>query len=201
MITSVCGNNLIGFSRPGGSEDIFAFPLEEVMKGDNVYYKRAGGTADNTWERLKNILVGELTDRKQERLEKLKRIFESFTGKAFDNLTPCEAIAVCAIGCDFMKGSGNKIFVQEVIDSLKDNPTFTAVTRMADAGVNVNVVAELLGHGDIRTTHRHSHALEKAKREAVEKLAKSGAAPQNGLKNEEGRPGTAAPQLEKRSKA
>lgn len=55
----------------------------------------------------------------------------------------------------------------------------TAATRMADAGINVVVIAEILGHGDIRTTKRYSHAMEEAKREAVEKLAKSGARPTN----------------------
>jgi integrase len=50
----------------------------------------------------------------------------------------------------------------------------TAATRLADAGVNVVVIAEILGHGDIRTTKRYSHAMEESKREAVEKLAVSG---------------------------
>lgn len=76
----------------------------------------------------------------------------------------------------------------------------TAATRMADAGTNVVVIAEILGHGDIRTTKRYAHAMEEAKRKAVEKLSKSGAARQNGVKNEEGRPGAAAPQVEKLQK-
>jgi hypothetical protein len=42
---------------------------------------------------------------------------------------------------------------------------------LADAGVNVVIIAEVLGHSDIRTTRRYSHALEEAKREAVEKPA------------------------------
>jgi integrase len=58
----------------------------------------------------------------------------------------------------------------------------TAATRLADAGVNVVVIAEILGHGDIRTTKRYSHAMEEAKREAVEKLAAAGAARQNPVK-------------------
>ncbi len=36
----------------------------------------------------------------------------------------------------------------------------TTATRLADAGENVVVIAELLGHGDIRTTKRYSHAME-----------------------------------------
>ncbi len=59
----------------------------------------------------------------------------------------------------------------------------TAATRLADAGVNVVVIAEILGHGDIRTTKRYSHAMDEAKREAVEKLAETGAASQNPVKN------------------
>lgn len=47
----------------------------------------------------------------------------------------------------------------------------TAATRLADAGVNVVVIADILGHGDIRTTKRYSHAMEESKREAVETLA------------------------------
>lgn len=76
----------------------------------------------------------------------------------------------------------------------------TAATRMADAGINVIAIAEILGHGDIRTTKRYSHAMEEAKREAVEKLAKSGAGRQSGVKNAEGRPRQATPQLGKRQK-
>lgn len=71
---------------------------------------------------------------------------------------------------------------------------------MADSGINVVVIAEILGHGDIRTTKRYSHAMGEARREAVEKLAKSGAARQTGVKNEEGRPSRAAPQVEKLQK-
>ena len=71
---------------------------------------------------------------------------------------------------------------------------------MADAGTNVVVIAEILGHGDIRTTKGYAHALEEAEREAVEKLAKSGAARQNVVKKEEGRPASAAPQVEKLQK-
>lgn len=54
----------------------------------------------------------------------------------------------------------------------------TAATRLADAGVNVIVIAEVLGHGDIRTTKRYSHVMEESKREAVEMLADSGKARQ-----------------------
>lgn len=59
----------------------------------------------------------------------------------------------------------------------------TAATRLADAGINVIVIAEILGHGDIRTTKRYSHAMEEAKREAVEKLAETGAERQKRAKS------------------
>jgi integrase len=76
----------------------------------------------------------------------------------------------------------------------------TAATRMADEGINVVVIAEILGHGDIRTTKRYAHAMDEAKREAVEKLSKSGANRQTGVKNEDGQPGKAARQVEKLQK-
>jgi hypothetical protein len=41
----------------------------------------------------------------------------------------------------------------------------------------------MLGHGDIRTTKRYSHAMDEAMREAVEKLAGTGAARQKRVKN------------------
>jgi integrase len=76
----------------------------------------------------------------------------------------------------------------------------TAATRMADAGINVVVIAEILGHGDIRTTKRYAHAMDEAKREAVEKLSKSGANRQTGVKNDDGQPGKVARQVEKLQK-
>ena len=48
----------------------------------------------------------------------------------------------------------------------------TFATRLADEGVPLSVIAELLGHSDIRMTKRYSHASDKAKREAVQKLSK-----------------------------
>jgi integrase len=60
----------------------------------------------------------------------------------------------------------------------------TAATRLADAGVNVIVIAEILGHSDIRTTKRYSHVMEEAKREAVEKLAETGAERQKHAKSQ-----------------
>ncbi len=44
----------------------------------------------------------------------------------------------------------------------------TFATRLADKGVPLSVLAELLGHSDIRMTKRYAHATEKAKHEAVQ---------------------------------
>jgi len=60
----------------------------------------------------------------------------------------------------------------------------TAATRLADAGINVIVIAEILGHSDIRTTKRYSHAMDEAMRAAVEKLAETGAARQTSVKSQ-----------------
>jgi integrase len=60
----------------------------------------------------------------------------------------------------------------------------TAATRLADAGINVIVLAELLGHSDIRTTKRYSHAMDEAMRAAVEELAETGAARQTSVKSQ-----------------
>ncbi len=77
----------------------------------------------------------------------------------------------------------------------------SAATRMADAGVNLVVIAEILGHGDIRTTKRYSHAMEESKREAVEKLTGKGSARQTSVKNEERQAGGLASQQQKAEKA
>ncbi|MGB8509816.1 MAG: site-specific integrase [Pyrinomonadaceae bacterium] len=77
----------------------------------------------------------------------------------------------------------------------------SAATRMADAGVNIVVIAEVLGHGDIRTTKRYSHAMEEAKREAVEKLAGKGSARQTSVKKEKRQAGGPASQERKLEKA
>ncbi len=59
----------------------------------------------------------------------------------------------------------------------------TAATRLADAGVNIVVIADILGHGDIGTTKRYSHATDEAKREALEKLTGKGANSQKSAKS------------------
>lgn len=46
----------------------------------------------------------------------------------------------------------------------------SAGTRLADAGVNVVVIAEILGHSSLTMTKRYTHATDAAKREAVQKL-------------------------------
>lgn len=49
----------------------------------------------------------------------------------------------------------------------------TFATRMANAGVDIFTLAELLGHSDIRITKRYAHGTEETKRQAVEKLVKN----------------------------
>jgi integrase len=44
-------------------------------------------------------------------------------------------------------------------------------TRLADAGVDVVKIKELMGHASITTTMRYMHASEKGKREAIAKLS------------------------------
>jgi integrase len=48
----------------------------------------------------------------------------------------------------------------------------TFATRMANAGVDIFTLAELLGHSDIRITKRYAHGTEENKRPAVKKLVK-----------------------------
>ena len=50
----------------------------------------------------------------------------------------------------------------------------TAGTRMADAGVPITAIADILGHADVRTTMRYAHATEEAKRRAVGALEQGG---------------------------
>ncbi len=64
-----------------------------------------------------------------------------------------------------------KIPAAKIVDFHFHDLRHTAATRLADAKANIVVIAEILGHGDIRTTKRNSHAMDEAKREAVEKLA------------------------------
>ncbi|MGI8654319.1 MAG: tyrosine-type recombinase/integrase [Pyrinomonadaceae bacterium] len=70
----------------------------------------------------------------------------------------------------------------KIVDFRFHDLRHTAATRLADAKANIVVIAEILGHGDIRTTKRYSHAMDEAKREAVEKLAGTGAGGQNPAK-------------------
>jgi integrase len=47
----------------------------------------------------------------------------------------------------------------------------TAATRMADAGIDPFVMAELLGHADLNMTQRYTHATDQRRQEAVNALA------------------------------
>ena len=48
----------------------------------------------------------------------------------------------------------------------------SAGTRLAEAGVNIVVIAEILGHGSLTMTKRYTHATDAANREAMQKLAR-----------------------------
>lgn len=47
----------------------------------------------------------------------------------------------------------------------------SAGTRLADAGVHITMIAEILGHSKLEMTKRYVHAADQAKREAMAKLA------------------------------
>ena len=47
----------------------------------------------------------------------------------------------------------------------------TAATRMGELGAEVSTIKEILCHADLRMTHRYTHAVEKRKREAVERIS------------------------------
>jgi len=54
----------------------------------------------------------------------------------------------------------------------------TAATRLADAGADPFVIAEILGHSDLRMTKRYTHATDQRKRQALEQLAQYGKKPE-----------------------
>jgi integrase len=41
-------------------------------------------------------------------------------------------------------------------------------TRAADAGVPINAIADVMGHADIHTTQRYTHATDQGRRRAVD---------------------------------
>lgn len=61
----------------------------------------------------------------------------------------------------------------KIADFRFHNLRYTAATRLADAGVNVMVIAAIISQGDIGTTKRYSLVMYEAKRETVEILAKT----------------------------
>jgi integrase len=50
----------------------------------------------------------------------------------------------------------------------------TTGTRLADSGADAFAIAELLGHRDLQTTKRYTHATEARRRWAVEELVDYG---------------------------
>lgn len=71
---------------------------------------------------------------------------------------------------DVKKGFRKAMENAKIFDLHFHDLRHTFATRLADAGIPLSVIAELLGHSDIRMTKRYSHATDKAKREAVQKL-------------------------------
>jgi integrase len=61
----------------------------------------------------------------------------------------------------------------------------TTGTRLADAGTDAFAIAEVLGHRDLQTTKRYTHATELRKRRAVEALASYNEDGQKCVKNNE----------------
>ena len=60
----------------------------------------------------------------------------------------------------------------------------TAATRMADAGADAFTLCAIFGWSDVRVALRYTHATDEAKRRAVEKLVKTGAARDESVTNE-----------------
>jgi integrase len=50
-------------------------------------------------------------------------------------------------------------------------------TRAADGGVEMTAIAEVMGHADIRTTRRYSHATDQGRRRAVEAVERNSTTP------------------------
>src|SRR5260370_30795938 len=53
------------------------------------------------------------------------------------------------------------------------DPRHTAATRMGDAGADAFTLAAIFGWSDIRMAMRYTHAMEDAKRRAVEAIAQN----------------------------
>lgn len=60
----------------------------------------------------------------------------------------------------------------EIVDFRFHDLRHTAATRLADAGADPFVIAEILGHSDLRMTKRYTHATDQWKRHALEQLVK-----------------------------
>lgn len=119
------GEHYVEFHRPTKS-DIFAFPLRKKTEGEKSYFERGGNTSTFTWKKLGNELEEEVPkeNQKVERATKRRRIFDTFRGSQYQEMTSGEFGAVCAIGCDWMKGSGNKTFIQKVGDNYELDISF-----------------------------------------------------------------------------
>jgi len=121
-VATELSGNIVEFTAPRGN-DIVAFRMNPNASGDT--YSRPGGV--NPWSTIANELQREIKDSKQpkeEQARKRRRLSGAFKGNIGLN-TPTEAEAVGAMACDFMKGSGNRDYVEKLEkaddDSTPDN--------------------------------------------------------------------------------
>jgi integrase len=68
----------------------------------------------------------------------------------------------------------------------------TAATRLGSAGVNAFTLCSIFGWSDLRVALRYTHAVSKARHEAVEKLAEKPTSGDESVTKEIQPPGTAA---------
>jgi len=71
---------------------------------------------------------------------------------------------------DVKKGFRKAVQAANISDFRFHDLRHTCGTRLADKGVNLVVIAEILGHSDLRTVKRYCHAMKKTKQEAMQKL-------------------------------
>jgi hypothetical protein len=119
------GEHFVEFHHPG-TLDIYSFPLVKQVEGEKVYFKRGGNTKSFKWTTLGTGLEKELPSENEsgERKAKRQRIFGPFHGRDPEQVTSGEFGASCAIGSDWMKGSGNKTFIKKVIDDYEVDISF-----------------------------------------------------------------------------
>jgi integrase len=69
---------------------------------------------------------------------------------------------------DFKKGFGAACAEAGITNFTWKALRHTFATRLGEAGYTAGVIADLLGHGDVRTTMRYTHSTDRRKHEAVQ---------------------------------